>query len=747
MKSIISITKITAFIIFTTLLTACGGSSNSTEPVVSDATTPTSTTITANSNSFLTVSGKADANSTVTATFPDASQKSTVADANGNYTLTSTTRQPAGQVQVTSNNIGGNTSEPAILDEQVINKVLYKATGVMPELSFIPSLGVNTEAPQGGADTSGMPMPFVDIFRTARPFTELSPPGTTFSENGWPTEFAAGQTHARTKLLQGALRYSIPDGQYTVLYDDTGRLEFGSSGTVTNIKKITGEKKYTFDLALKGFDGEDEVAAADTNAINMNIRDISSGNGNYMKNIRIVMPGGTCTGNPFLRVESASECPNGSTYESFVDRLANNRNAIIFNPDYLLFLRNFKVIRMMNLMEASLKRLCFTADNCPVGVGTWDHRAKIDDAVWGGNDGRTADEDHKGVPVEVMISLANTLQRDIWINIPHVASDDYVNQYAKQVFSELDTSLKVYLEYSNEVWNSGFAGYSYTTSEGNKLNLNTIPAETQQYCNTLSDENRGNNQRCHGDYYARLRFYSQHAVEIFNTWNTEFGGSNARLVRVLGSFVGDTVLTERMLQHISTNDIDSVAIAPYFYGCPYPSACPKAAKSLRGAITVDDVFDVIDQPGKDINNPNDFTNDIDVKSLEGTINTVKKQLSIVNQNNLELVSYEGGQHLVTTIFGGQVVQSDKPRLRKLFNDANRDPRMKERYFRFLNAWKDLSENGGASLFTIYTMPQSYYRFGNFGIKEHLNQPRVESPKYDGVMSFQENAGNCWWTGC
>lgn len=392
---------------------------------------------------------------------------------------------------------------------------------------------------------------------------------------------------------------------------------------------------------------------------------------------------------------------------------------------------------MMNLMEASLKKLCFSAEDCPENVGTWEHRAKMNDSVWGGNDQRTPDEEHKGVPVEVMISLANTVKRDIWVNMPHVSSDDYVTQYAKQVYKDLDSSLNIYIEYSNEVWNPGFAGHAYTTSQGNIYGLDEVPETFQSYCDTLSAEQRENNVRCHGDYFSRLRYFSQRSVEIFKLWEAEFNTSSSRFTRVLGSFIGDKVLTESMIEYLSPDDIghvDAVAIAPYFYGCPTATACPNASKALIDAITVDDIFDIIDQKS-----------DVDVKSLEGTIEAVINQLTVTNKYNLKLVSYEGGQHLVTGVLSG-IAESDKPRMRKLFNDANRDPRMKERYFRFLNAWKDLSDDG-ATLFTLYTMPQSYYRYGNFGIKEHLNMPRAESPKFDGAMTFQETVKECWWDGC
>lgn len=696
-------------------------SSNGSETmIISSIDAPTISSLTTNSNGSIVISGKASANSAITAIFPDGNTEIVNTDNSGNYSITSRESQPMGEVFLTSTE-NDVTSAPTIIESKSIEKVLYLATGVLPKLAFTPSVGVNTEAPQGGADTAGMPMPFADIFRTARPFAELSAVGTFLDENGWVVEFADGVNLARTKLLQGTLDDSIPEGQFTVIYEGEGTLEFGSSGAVSNVKKVSGENKYTFDLDLRSFDLEDEVAASDTNAFNMNIKDINTGN--PIKNIRIVMPGGTCSGNPFLRVDSQDECPNGDIYESFAERLEADRNAIIFNPDYLSFLRNFKVVRMMNLMEASLKKLCFTPDDCPAGVGTWNHRAKLEDAVWGGNDGRTPDEDHKGVPIEVMVELANTLQRDIWVNMPHVADNDYIKTYAKYVHENLNTNLKAYVEYSNEVWNPGFSAHSYAVAKGTELGYDTVPE-------IFEGSNRD------ADYFARLRYYSERAEEIFILWKAQFGGdSDTRLVRVLGSFIGDKVLTEQMLKNIGADNIDAVAIAPYFFGCPYEAICIDAPKNLLDATTVDDVFDAIDQ-----------SSEIDVKSLDGTIEAVKNQLTITSAYNVKLVAYEGGQHLVTGVLGGDVTEADKTRLRGLFNQANRDPRMKQRYITFLNAWKDLSDEGTA-LFTLYTLPQSYYRFGNFGMKEHLNMSRNDSPKFDGVMTFQEALKTCWWDVC
>lgn len=61
-----------------------------------------------------------------------------------------------------------------------------------------------------------------------------------------------------------------------------------------------------------------------------------------------------------------------------------------------------------------------------------------------------------GVPWEHIIALANETGKDIWINIPIAADDDYVWQLARLLKSTLNPTSVVYVEYSNEIWNGSF---------------------------------------------------------------------------------------------------------------------------------------------------------------------------------------------------------------------------------------------------------------------------------------------------
>ena len=77
-----------------------------------------------------------------------------------------------------------------------------------------------------------------------------------------------------------------------------------------------------------------------------------------------------------------------------------------------------------------------------------------------------------GVPWEIQIALANETGKDVYINVPSNASLAYITNLADlfaygsngvtpytsvqadPVWPPLDPNLKVYIEFSNELWNS-----------------------------------------------------------------------------------------------------------------------------------------------------------------------------------------------------------------------------------------------------------------------------------------------------
>lgn len=66
-----------------------------------------------------------------------------------------------------------------------------------------------------------------------------------------------------------------------------------------------------------------------------------------------------------------------------------------------------------------------------------------------------------GVAWEYIVELANLTGKDIWINVPIFATNDYIKGLAEFLKDNLDEDIVVYVEYSNEVWNSHFKQYVY----------------------------------------------------------------------------------------------------------------------------------------------------------------------------------------------------------------------------------------------------------------------------------------------
>lgn len=649
-------------------------------------------------------------------------------------------------------------------------------------LTFTPTSGINTEELIPEGTVTGQATALVDVFRLATPFKEESCPNIIqYDANGWITKLPSEAEceaefvrlnaeidkknqansecannnsgcipHLKANLYNKAattfmLRFmpagSIPEGEYTLIYEGEGELNLSGLGVINNAKTspITPKDNQTIKVVDVTVNN---VADWQRNA-GLRLQITSIDESNPIKNIRLVMPGGICTNNPLEHITDPAQCLNND-YQSFASQIAENRNAIIFNPNYLKLLKNFKVVRAMNLMKASPriqmggKPLCpedkyptdAEKDACVTTPLTWDQRSKMDSAFWGATAKLifgtiTAEQSLRGryahgAPLEVIVELMNQLKADPWFTIPHSANDDYVKRFADYVHRELHSDAKVYLEYSNETWNGIFWAAEYARIRGLALNLDP------------------RNNAFSAAYY----FHTHRAIEIFKLWEKEFGSSE-RFVRLLGSKTNDTqtynsagkaqyisFMTRNMLERLKERNelgyIDGVAIGPYFSGCQTRAhiQCAdttKVPKLLSKVSNVDDVFDIID-------------NTNDPYALPELMLWIDGQSKLVKSYGKQLYAYEGGQHITVehTVVTDPV---ERDRLQGIFHAAQRDPRMKQRYITLLQAWDDAT--GGSNPFVLYTIAQGFHDYGTFGLLEHLNQARSDAPKWDGYMTYVE----------
>ena len=281
-----------------------------------------------------------------------------------------------------------------------------------------------------------------------------------------------------------------------------------------------------------------------------------------------------------------------------------------------------------------------------------------------------------------MIDLANTLQSDPWFCIPHQATDDYVRQFATLLHTRLDPRLRPHIEYSNEVWNTGFSQTTWAVGQSKALGLDT-PWGTPSL------------------------FYARRSVELFGIMQQVYGAADsAKLVRVLA---GQAVWTQFLENALSYRDAaanaDVIAIAPYF-NVEQADDVKNVDATLR--LSSDEIVDQM------------------LASIRGPVKSaIVANAALARTYNLKMKAYESGPVDSTYYFPPDKVDS----MTALFASANRNPRMRDAYVELYETW---IANGGDAM-NQYNDIGAWSKWGNWGALEYVTQDPASAPKYLGLL--------------
>jgi hypothetical protein len=290
----------------------------------------------------------------------------------------------------------------------------------------------------------------------------------------------------------------------------------------------------------------------------------------------------------------------------------------------------------------------------------WNYRTRVEDSSQVTGD---------GVAIENMVRLANEARVDPWFLMPYNADDIYIEKFARTVHDQLDPRRTVYIELGNEVWNDLFESTQQARNEG--LSAGLAPANDP-----------GN---------AQVRRYAQKVRNTMRIWTRVFGDRPNKLVRVAATI---NVNPDFVRTILSFEDmprwIDALATAPYIH----------LDLAGRGAADTDWVFAQMDG------------------AIKETIDAAAKNKAVAAEYGKRYISYEGGQHLIT---------SDLDLAKKV----QRDPRMAVVYQHYLAAWKTRI---GDQL-TLYASTSPISEAGAWGLREYAGQPEAETPKLRAVQAF------------
>lgn len=525
-------------------------------------------------------------------------------------------------------------------------------------------------------------------------------------ENGWvkslppslKTNSELKYNAVTTVLDDSKTGLAMPAGDYHVFYDGDGDLYF--SGDVT-FKKVE--------------EGHIIVTRVPKTGDTFWMRITRINPDNYLRNIRVIMPGGICTGKPLEWVVGPDACPAGG-YTSLVE-LSKNQ---IWHPNFLADLNGVRTLRFMDWFRINSSTM-----------STWSQRPAKSDATWA---------TPNGVPLGVAVNLANTLSADAWLNVPYHADNDYVQRMAQLVKTSLNPAAKFIVEYGNEPWNWAPAFYS------NFLWL-AEQGLTRFHQDGTADA---------PEYDRAINYYALRSNEICQIVKKEFGDQSSRVQCVLNTQFGwpeqakialacSLAVKTGTITKDCSGPIDAVAVGTYVGGYLGDAGnVERVASWGTGSAGVDKVFEELlgkDVNGKDVKTPLQVS-----YALKGAVAHAGDLIREYKTNMANgpykkpLFAYEGGQHLVVTS------ANPYPDATSLFSIANRDKRMGDVYNGLLAEWRKVEGIGPGQVFMHFNNVSQYTKDGAWGLREAAFANGANSPKWMAFKPYRDTIG-CWWDKC
>ena len=281
---------------------------------------------------------------------------------------------------------------------------------------------------------------FADLMKQAGAFTAFSNSQTAaaLDAQGWPTSDASLTLWSSGRELNGTYQLSFTGRAQVTDWAGLGSFAVGGVAYGTTLPAGIGYNGATNTTSATWTVAASATPTTAMLGFSQTQRSATAAAGSGITGLQILRP---------VAPGSATAHPPGT----------------LFSQQYEAFLANFTGIRFMDYVATNGNRQQHWADRVTPGLPS--QYQAVSGYGWQG----------KGGSLEDLVMLANETGKDVWINIPVGADDDYVTRLAQLLafgsdgtnpypgpialpaYPPLNSNLKIYLEYGNELWNGAYA--------------------------------------------------------------------------------------------------------------------------------------------------------------------------------------------------------------------------------------------------------------------------------------------------
>ena len=313
------------------------------------------------------------------------------------------------------------------------------------------------------------------------------------------------------------------------------------------------------------------------------------------------------------------------------------------------------------------------------------------------------------------MQLANEVGVDPWFNMPHLADAEYIRNFATYVRDNLDPALTAKVEYSNEAWNWSFQ-------------------QTQWLLQQAKSEWGVDGGSGYIDYHAKM------ATQAAVIWQEVYEGEpEGRLSNVIGTQSVNSWMTKRLLEapgwKVNEPDayvdpatvFEDIAVTTYFGGTDVSNS--ERREALIEAIKDPDVdasaylYERLLDPG---------LND----SIQGKGKVMEAQAKVAEAFGMNLVAYEGGQHVHHSFAVRGMSETDLSLLTDFMTEFLRSPEMADLYRKSWESWAEIGD-GAYMQFGDMTLPS---KWGAWGIYESLDTVTLRGQALNDLNATETP----WW---